>query len=441
MASSSSTPAAILSSPLGLPISEKLSKNNLQLWKLQVLPAIRGAQLLGYLDGSEVAPDKEIAVIDENKKEGKAPNPEYARWVATDQQVLSYLLSSMTKEVMLQVGAAATTSAGLWAAVDEIFSSQTRARAVNTRIAMANLKKNNLSADEYVGKMKALADELAAAGKPLGEDELVSYVLTGLDADYTPIVASLTSRREPVTYNELLSQIQSFESRLDLVHGINGGSGSQSSVNSATRSGGGRGNSGPSGGGQRGRGRNSQGGRGRNQGGRGRGNGGGQRPRFNGRCQVCFKEGHSAQQCWHRFDPDYVPDERNVNAAMYSYGVDTNWYTDTGATDHVTSELDRLTIQEKYTGNDKIRTANGAGMNINHIGNAIVRTPHRDLHLNNVLHVPQAKKNLVSVHRLTKDNKAFLEFHPNFFLIKDQVTRKTLLEGRCREMAFILFPN
>ena len=239
MASSSSTPAAILSSPLGLPISEKLSKNNLQLWKLQVLPAIRGAQLLGYLDGSEVAPDKEIAVIDENKKEGKAPNPEYARWVATDQQVLSYLLSSMTKEVMLQVGAAATTSAGLWAAVDEIFSSQTRARAVNTRIAMANLKKNNMSAEEYVGKMKALADELAAVGKPLGEDELVSYVLTGLDADYTPIVASLTSRREPVTYNELLSQIQSFESRLDLVHGINGGSGSQSSVNSATRSGGG----------------------------------------------------------------------------------------------------------------------------------------------------------------------------------------------------------
>ena len=118
---------------------------------------------------------------------------------------------------------------------------------------MANLKKNNLSADEYVGKTKALADELATAGKPLGEDELVSYVLTGLDADCTPIVASLTSRRE------LLSQIQSFESCLDLVHSINGGSGSQSSVNSASRSGGGRGNTGPnsSGGGQRGRGRNS----------------------------------------------------------------------------------------------------------------------------------------------------------------------------------------
>jgi hypothetical protein len=41
-----------LASPLGLLVSEKLSKNNLQLWKLQVLPTIRGAQLEGYLDGT-----------------------------------------------------------------------------------------------------------------------------------------------------------------------------------------------------------------------------------------------------------------------------------------------------------------------------------------------------------------------------------------------------
>jgi histone deacetylase 1/2 len=71
-------------------------------------------------------------------------------------------------------------------------------------------------------------------------------------------------------------------------------------------------------------------------------------------------------------------------------------------------------------------------MNINHIGHAIVRTPTRNLHLNNVLHVPQAKKNLVSVHRLAKDNNAFLEFHPDSFFIKDQATRRTLLEGKCR---------
>lgn len=58
-----------------------------------------------------------------------------------------------------------------------------------------------------------------------------------------------------------------------------------------------------------------------------------------------------------------------------------------------------------------------------------IRTPSRNLHLNNVLHVPKAKKILISVHRFTSDNSAFIEFHPNFFSIKDQATKKTLLEG------------
>jgi hypothetical protein len=57
-------------------------------------------------------------------------------------------------------------------------------------------------------------------------------------------------------------------------------------------------------------------------------------------------------------------------------------------------------------------------MNINHIGKAIISTPNYNLHLNNVLHVSNAQKNLVSVHRLAVDNNAFLEFHPYFFFIR-----------------------
>jgi len=87
-----------------------------------------------------------------------------------------------------------------------------------------------------------------------------------------------------------------------------------------------------------------------------------------------------------------------------------------------------------------VLTANGAGMTINHIGHSTLRFPVRDIHLNNVLHVPSASKNLVSAHRLVKDNNAFLELHPRHFSLKDQVTRKTLLEGRCEEGLYPLKP-
>ena len=138
-------------------------------------------------------------------------------------------------------------------------------------------------------------------------------------------------------------------------------------------------------------------------------------------------------RCYKHFDASFqgVQEQRLASSATTSYGVDTNWYSDTGATDHVTGELEKLTVRDKYQGNDQVHTANGAGMRINQIGQSFVRTPNRDLLLKNVLYVPEASKNLASVHRLTADNNAFMEFHPDYFLIKDQVTRKTLFRGRC----------
>lgn len=55
---------------------------------------------------------------------------------------------------------------------------------------------------------------------------------------------------------------------------------------------------------------------------------------------------------------------RSASAATRGYIVNTNWYMDTRATDHITSELEMLTIREKYKGNDQIYTESGSGMNI-----------------------------------------------------------------------------
>jgi hypothetical protein len=97
------------------------------------------------------------------------------------------------------------------------------------------------------------------------------------------------------------------------------------------------------------------------------------------------------------------------------------------------SELEKLTTRDKYHGQDKVHTASGSGMVISHVGNASIHTPmhNHDMILKDVLCVPSAHKNLVSVHRLAKDNKAFLEFHPSFFLIKDQELKRVILRGRC----------
>jgi hypothetical protein len=48
--------------------------------------------------------------------------------------------------------------------------------------------------------------------------------------------------------------------------------------------------------------------------------------------------------------------------------VDTNWYADSGATNHVTGELEKLTVQDCYSAHDQVHTANGTGMQISNVG-------------------------------------------------------------------------
>jgi hypothetical protein len=68
-------------------------------------------------------------------------------------------------------------------------------------------------------------------------------------------------------------------------------------------------------------------------------------------------------------------------------------------------------------------------MDISYIGHNTVHTPHRPIHLKNILYVPHIKKNLVCIHRLTSDNSISVEFHPCFFFIKDLRTKNILLRG------------
>jgi hypothetical protein len=68
---------------------------------------------------------------------------------------------------------------------------------------------------------------------------------------------------------------------------------------------------------------------------------------------------------------------------------------------------------------------------IKHTGHCSIHTAARPLALRKVLHVPQIAKNLLSVHKFSRDNDVFFEYHPWHFSIKDRQSRRSLLEGRC----------
>jgi hypothetical protein len=76
-----------------------------------------------------------------------------------------------------------------------------------------------MSITEYVNRMRTLGDEMAAAGTPIDDKELVSYILAGLDLEYNLVVSAVVSRVEPILVTELYGQLLSYELRQALLQG------------------------------------------------------------------------------------------------------------------------------------------------------------------------------------------------------------------------------
>lgn len=164
-------------------------------------------------------------------------------------------------------------------------------------------------------------------------------------------------------------------------------------------------------------------------------------------CQVCTKTGHTALTCYHRFENSYIVESiLNMQAllATPNHTPDSNWYSDSGSTHHLTSNLANLNVRaDEYHDPDQIRVGNGTSLLVKHIGSTQFSTPMNSFLLNNVLHVPQISKKLISVHKFTTDTNTSMYFRSSCFHVQALDSRKTLLCGPSKDglYPFPLLPS
>ena len=175
----------------------------------QVLSALRGSQVVHFLRSSTLVPSATVAKA-ADKPDEQIPNDEYEAWVAKDQQILNYLLSSLSQDIRIEVATLPTT-ATVWEAIEAMFASQSRARVIKTHMALATAQKGTSTIAEYFSKMRSLADDMASAGKLLEDEEIASYILAGLDIECNPVVSAISARTDPISLGELFIQLSSFE--------------------------------------------------------------------------------------------------------------------------------------------------------------------------------------------------------------------------------------
>ena len=137
-----------------------------------------------------------------------------------------------------------------------------------------------------------------------------------------------------------------------------------------------------------------------------------------------------------------VPSAMLANTSSHGQASST-WIPDTGASFHVTIDVDNIQQLEHYDNSDQIFVGNGQGLKMVGVGTSNFNSPllpNFQLTLKNLLHVPSITKNLLNVSQFARDNHVYFEFHPNFCVVKLQGTHEVLLRGKLVLMDYIPSP-
>ncbi|CAA7017709.1 unnamed protein product [Microthlaspi erraticum] len=381
----------------------KLNASNFLMWSLQVHVLLDGYGLAGYLDGSTTAPPS------------------------------TCLLGAITINLHPLLSKTAT-AAEIRSTLTSTYAKPSRDHIKQLRQQLKQWSKGTKSVNEYFQGFTTRFDQLALLGKTIDHEDQIEFILEGLNDDYKSVIDQIEGRDAPPSLTEIHEKLLNHEAKLQ--SNASASSNIPITANAVNYKGSNRN-------------QNKQPHRGHNN------NNNWQQPPpqfaprqaqytprpYLGRCQFCGVTGHSARRCPQLHQtvgpfasppPMSAPWQPRAQLAAVPYNA-SNWVMDSGATHHLTTDLNNLALHQPYNGGEEVTIANGTGLNISHIGSSSLSTPTRSLMLHDVLYVPDLKRNLISVYRMYNNNKVSVEFFPTSFQVKDLRTGVRLLQGKTKD--------
>ncbi|KAG6747972.1 hypothetical protein POTOM_047864 [Populus tomentosa] len=208
-----STPPTLVI-PLTTTISIKLDgSNNYLAWKMQFFNLLRGHDMTGFVDGSEACPPRNLST--------GSLNPTYDVWQKKDVCLLGWILASIFERLVSTIYGL-NTSKQVWTTLQNRFSSQSRSRISHLKRQLQMLTQGGKTCSAYLDSAKTLVDQLAAAGKPVDDQDLINFLLIGLHSSYTPFVTSFNfaSRDTEFTFEDFQTELLGFENLLEITQSV-----------------------------------------------------------------------------------------------------------------------------------------------------------------------------------------------------------------------------
>ena len=88
------------------------------------------------------------------------------------------------------------------------------AQVTELRTNLQTLRKDGLSAGEYIQKLKSICNSLAAIREPVSKKDHLIYLFSGLDHEYNPFVTSIQNQSDQPTIEQIHSLLLSYDFHL-----------------------------------------------------------------------------------------------------------------------------------------------------------------------------------------------------------------------------------
>ncbi|GAU19509.1 hypothetical protein TSUD_77530 [Trifolium subterraneum] len=399
-------------------ITLKLSPTNYPLWREQALALAESQDLVGHLTNEDPAPTQYTTNTTNSEQFVPKLTDEFVTWRKADRLLRGWIIGTLSEEALgLVVGI--DTAHAVWDALKDAYAEDSQEREFTIRQQITYLRKeDDQTIGDHIRIFKGLCDSLAAIGKPVLDKEKVFYLLTSLGPEYETFTTTMLKPPRP-SYSELISQLQSLDQRRNWFSNRAKMQNSftpqiafygqqQRSHQSSSRN---RGNSHNFT--SMGRGFQAQQPSSQNKNqhivatqqrrppppGERRMTPAERDLYRNEKCQYCGTVGHIAKICW--WVPKKPTQADDIPQALAALTLDntiaeTEWISDTGASNHMTGTASMLNNIRQSSGTDSVLIGDGSPLPIHGIGDSFIKQKNITLPLHDVLLVPDLTKNLLS---------------------------------------------
>lgn len=166
-------------------VTLKLTPTNYLLWKAQFESYLSTHLLLGFVTGATPCPVSTVTVTKDNVLSEEA-NPEFLKWIRTDQLVKAWIFGSLSEEA-LKVVIGLNSAQEVWLGLARRFNRVSTTRKYDLQTRLNTCSKAGKTMEAYLSEIKNVCDQLDSIGFPVTEQEKIFGVLNGLGKEYESV--------------------------------------------------------------------------------------------------------------------------------------------------------------------------------------------------------------------------------------------------------------